>query len=92
MDKKLDAIQKQITQTETELKEHNYNVISLAMLGNKNDTVRDINNTINFLLGDIRNPENTSMTEEQKIQALADMYNNSEFYYYLAAGAQEYTE
>lgn len=79
VDKKLDAIERQITQAEEELKEHNYNVISMAFLGDKNYTVQQLNGTVRTYMGDIAHPGNTTRTDAQKLQALADMYNDTLF-------------
>lgn len=79
MDKKLDAIERQITQAEEELKDHNYNVISMAFLGDKNYTVQQLNGTVRTYMGDIAHPGNTTRTDAQKLQALADMYNDTLF-------------
>ena len=79
VDKKLDAIERQITQAEEELKDHNYNVISMAFLGNKNYTVQQLNGTVRTYMGDIAHPGNTTRTDAQKLQALADMYNDTLF-------------
>ena len=73
----LAKIEKQLAQSEQNIRNSLYNVVSLANIGNKYGTVMDKAETIRTNIGDIQ--RDTDKTDAQKLQELADLLKSSEF-------------
>ena len=79
----LAALTQKVTDSEQNLKDHMYNVVSIAMIGDKYNTVDDKAHTVLTLIKDIYDTDGWS--DEKKLQDVADLYNNSEFQSLLSA-------
>jgi len=75
---KLNQIEQQIKVAEDSIKLHTDNVVVLAAIGDKYGTVRDRAQTLATRVDNIR--FNSFLTDEQKVQALAALYNDDVVY------------
>ena len=74
---RIDELEAEVKNATNYLKDHTYNVVQLASLGDKYNTVADKADTIRTYIGDIE--LDISKTDEQKLQEIADLYKDSEF-------------
>jgi len=74
---KLNDISTQIKTLEQTLKDHTYNVVSLAQIGDKYSTVKDKALTVNTHISDIMDDNTISYDEQRK--EIADIYKSAEF-------------
>ena len=79
----LAKIQKQITQTEQNLKDHTYNVVTLSKIGDKYFTLEQWAETVRERLGNIH--DSTSKSDAQKVNEIAAMYDSAAFQNLMAA-------
>ena len=74
---RLDKLSEELKGVEQNLKDHTYNVVSLAFIGDKYSTVKDKAETINTHIIDIM--DTSALTDEEKKVEIASIYKSAEF-------------
>ena len=73
----LKTLEGKIDECRRELENHTYNVVAINEVGDKYNSLKNKAGTVRTLIGDIE--QNPNLTDAQKLQKTADLYNDAEF-------------